>query len=295
MGVLSAIDLHCHSLASDGALAPAEVVARAAANGVRVLALTDHDTVAGLDEAGAAAQRHGVELVPGLELSVTWAGGDLHVVALGVDPTHPALTRLLDGQVAARDDRAARIAHKLERAGVDGALNAARAEAGEGAIGRAHFARALVARGVVDSHQAAFRRYLARGRRAYVGSGWVAMTEGVEAIHAAGGRAVLAHPTRYGLTATKLSRACTAFAEAGGDGIEVVVGGGGPGDLDAARSRALRLGLTASLGSDFHEPAQRWRELGHLRPLPGELVPVWQGWDRVEALTDARGLARQAI
>jgi len=281
MPALSPIDLHCHSTASDGVLAPGEVVTRAAANGVKVLALTDHDTLSGLDEAGAAAERLGVRLIAGLELSVTRAGGNLHLLGLGVDPAHSGLCRLLAAQNAARRVRAEQIADKLLDAGVPDPLRGAEWQADGAAIGRVHFARHLMASGKVDSLPAAFRRYLAHGRRAYVPTHWVEMAEGIAAIHAAGGRAVLAHPTRYGFSAGALSRACEHFAAAGGDAIEVVIGGGGAGDRDAARRRAYRLGLMASLGSDFHDPAQPWRDLGHLGRLPPDLVPVWSAWSGV--------------
>ncbi|WP_440997704.1 PHP domain-containing protein [Arhodomonas sp. SL1] len=283
MPALSPIDLHCHSTASDGVLSPADVVARAAVNGVRVLALTDHDTVAGLEEAGKAAQRLGVQLVSGLELSVARPGGDLHVVGLGVDPADAGLRRLLAAQASARRERAERIAGKLADAGVPDPLAGAEREAGGADIGRVHFARHLVATGMVETLPAAFRRYLAGGQRAHVATRWVDMAEGIAVIQAAGGRAVLAHPTRYGLSAGALSRACEQFAAAGGDAIEVIVGGGGSGDRDAARRRAQRLGLMASQGSDFHDPTHSWRDLGHLGRLPPDLPPVWQGWPDVEA------------
>lgn len=274
----SVVDLHCHSTASDGALAPAAVVERAAGNGVRVLAVTDHDTVAGLASARAAARAHGIVLVDGLELSVRWGGHTLHIVGLRVDPEADVLREVLARQLAAREDRAERIAAKLRRAGVEAPLEGARREAGEGAIGRVHFARHLVACGVVDSLQAAFRRYLRRGQRAHVACRWVSLEEGVAAIRAAGGQAVLAHPTKYGFTRTLLRRACEAFHAAGGEAIEVITGGGGPGDVDAARTRAEQYGLLASVGSDFHDPERRWNDLGRLRPLPSSLTPVWQSW-----------------
>jgi predicted metal-dependent phosphoesterase TrpH len=271
------IDLHAHSTASDGRLTPTRLVERAAECGVRVLALTDHDTVAGLVEAGSAARRLDVTLVPALEMSVQWARRTLHVVALDVDPAAPALERALSRLAAARLDRARRIARRLRGAGVADALDGASRMAGGALPGRMHFARYLVDCGAVDSPQAAFRKYLGRGQPAAVRSDWLPLAEGVAAIRAAGGIPVLAHPTRYGFTRTWLRDACRAFREAGGTGIEVVTGGDGPGDRGLAAALARREGLLASAGSDFHDPDFRWRELGRLARLPADLTPVWQG------------------
>lgn len=269
------VDLHTHSTCSDGRLAPAAVVARAAANGVRVLALTDHDTVDGLAEAGAAARAEGLTLVAGTELSVTWARRTLHVVGLGFDPGAPALTRALAANAAERERRAERIAHHLDRAGISGALDGARDEADGGVPGRMHFARHLVARGAVRRPADAFRRYLGRGRPAAVGSHWVSLEAGVAAIRDSGGVAVFAHPLRYGLTRSQCRQATAAFAAAGGGAVEVVCGGDGPGDRSASRALARAHGLLGSVGSDFHDPDFRWREIGRLDPPPVDVSPVW--------------------
>lgn len=272
-----AIDLHAHSTASDGLLTPAALVRRAAGQGVRVLALTDHDTTAGLAEAQAAADAAGVTLVAGVEMSVNWARRTLHVVGLDFDPANGDLGAALGGLQAVRRDRALRIARRLRGAGVADSLAGAERLAAGGVPGRMHFARFLVASGAVRSPQEAFRRYLVRGRVAAVRSEWPPLAEGVAAIRAAGGIPVLAHPTRYGFTRAWLRDAVEAFAEAGGRGIEVVTGGDGPGDRDSAAALARRFGLRASIGSDFHDPDFPWRELGRLDSPPADLTPVWQG------------------
>ncbi len=270
-------DLHTHSTASDGRLAPAALVARAAERGVRVLALTDHDTVDGLAEADAAARRAGITLVPALEMSVLWAKRTLHIVALDVDPDATGLRLALERLAAARVDRAHRIARRLRGAGVADAFGGAGRLADGAPPGRMHFARYLVECGAVRSAQEAFRKYLGRGRPAAVRSDWLALEEGVSAIREAGGIAVFAHPTRYGFTRTCLRDATRAFREAGGAAIEVVTGGDGPGDRGTAAALARREDLLASAGSDFHDPEFPWRELGRLASLPADLTPVWEG------------------
>lgn len=273
------VDLHCHSRASDGVLPPEAVVARADEAGVRVLALTDHDTLAGLPPARRVAMARGLRLVAGLELSVTWARRTLHVVGLDVAEDCARLNSVIDDQASRRWDRAERIAAKLASAGVPGALEAAVVESVDGPPGRQHFARVLVDRGVVASPRQAFKRWLGLGGRAAVAVEWVSMDEGIDAILAAGGIPVLAHPTRYGFTRAWLRDAVRAFRGRGGQGIEVVTGGDGPGDRSSVAAMARREGLMASLGSDFHDPAFPWRALGRLAALPSDLVPVWSGRD----------------
>lgn len=284
------VDLHTHSSCSDGRLEPTDLVARAVAERVQVLALTDHDTIAGLPAAREAAQARGIGLVPGVELSVNWGNQTLHIVALGFDEAAAAIKDAIACNTREREDRARRIARRLDKAGVEGALAGARAEAGEGAPGRMHFARALVTAGVVSTHQDAFRRYLGRGKKAAVASNWIRLEDGVAAIREAGGVAVFAHPLRYGMTRTRCREAAAAFARAGGQAMEVVCGGDGPNDRSSATALARRYELLASLGSDFHDPAFPWREIGRLKPLPDELPPVW---DRLPA--DVGDRARAAI
>lgn len=268
-------DLHVHTCRSDGRLTPEAVVRRAADNGVRHLAITDHDTFSGLDAARASASGL-VDLVPGIELSVTWARGTLHVVGLWVDPDNDALRVAVHDNDRERHTRAERIAGRLARSGLDGTLEGARAQTAPGAVpGRVHFARHLVERGAVGDVREAFKRFLRAGRPGAVASRWISLEAGVAAIRAAGGVAVLAHPLRYGLTATRLREATRAFREAGGEAVEVVCGGDGPGQRGSASALARRYGLAGSVGSDFHDPDQTWRDIGRLPPLPADITPVW--------------------
>jgi len=269
-------DLHSHSTASDGRLAPAALVRRAAAHGVTALALTDHDTVTGLPEASAEAERIGMRLISGAELSAAWEGRSLHVVGLGIDPEHPRLRDGLERLQALRRERAERMDRRLGQKRIHGVLEEARALAGDAMVTRTHFARVLMRRGYGSSLDHVFRHFLRRGKPGYVKTEWPVLAEAVDWIRAAGGVAVLAHPLAYGLTRTWLRRICTAFAEMGGRGVEVVTGTSGANAVESAAALARRSGLAASVGSDFHDPEMPWVELGRLRPLPPDLVPVWQ-------------------
>ncbi|TVO61125.1 PHP domain-containing protein [Spiribacter vilamensis] len=264
-----------HSTASDGHLSPAAVVERAAESGVRLMALTDHDSVDGVAEAQTSAREQGIACLAGIELSARWARGVVHIVGLDIDITSPALVEGVTRQQAERHDRAARIAERLAGAGVPG-MGDRVAQLASGVPGRAHFARALVEQGASPTFQAAFERYLKRGRPGYAAVQWASIDEVVAWIHAAGGTAVFAHPLRYGLSRGALRAVIQAFVDAGGGAIEVANGGGGRDDLSAAAALARRFGLTASKGSDFHDPDFPWIEIGRLEPIPRDLTPVWE-------------------
>ena len=274
----SSIDLHMHSTASDGRLPPAELVERVAAAGVRLMALTDHDTLSGLEPAQQAAQDHGVGFVPGIELSARWARGVVHIVGLGLDPANPALVTGVAAQQAQRQQRAERIGERLAKRGFDGIRERVAQAVGAGVPGRAHFARDLLEQGHVKTLQEAFDRYLKRGRPGYAPVDWASIDQVVEWIHGAGGVAVFAHPLRYQLSGGALRAAIQAFVAAGGRAIEVSNGGGGRDDVPAAAALARRFGLEASMGSDFHDPDFPWIAIGRLAPVPKDLAVVWQRW-----------------
>ena len=271
----SRIDLHMHSTASDGRLSPTAVVQRAADQGVRLVALTDHDTLEGLPEAQAAAAQCGIDCIPGIELSARWARGVVHIVGLDIDITTPILLEGVARQQTERRQRAVRIAERLTRAGISDITERLERLA-QGVPGRAHFARALVEQGAVPTVQAAFERYMKRGRPGYAAVEWARIEEVVAWIHAAGGIAVFAHPLRYGLSRGALRAAIQAFVDAGGQSIEVANGGGGRDDHVAAAALARRFGLTGSKGSDFHDPDFPWIEIGRLAPLPPDIPAVWE-------------------
>lgn len=274
----SAIDLHMHSTASDGRLSPTAVVDRAVAQGVRLMALTDHDTLDGVAEATQAAEAAGINCLTGIELSARWARGVVHIVGLHFDPNAVVLRRGVEAQQSERRRRAAEIAARLERAGCAGIGDRVSKAVGDGVPGRAHFARDLVETGHAKDIQHAFDRYLQRGRSGYAPVQWASIDDVVNWIQAAGGMAVFAHPLRYRVSRGALRAAIQSFVQAGGEAIEVCNGGGGRDDPAAAAALARRFGLKASIGSDFHDPDFPWIEIGRLAAPPRDLETVWQGW-----------------
>ena len=272
-------DLHCHSTHSDGLLEPAAVVARAAARGVDVLALTDHDEVSGLAEAGAAAAAARITLVAGTELSVSWESLTLHVVGLRIDPSNADLECGLRAIRAGRLLRARRIADALAEAGIRGAYEGARQFAtSERLISRTHFARFLVAAGHASDVKSVFSRFLVRGKPGYAPHAWATLRDAVGWITGAGGQAVLAHPGRYKLGRSGMRRLLAEFRDAGGAGIEVLSPSHTPEQVVAFSGHARVFGLMASCGSDYHGPGESWMDLGGLPDMPAGVVPVWNGW-----------------
>lgn len=268
-------DLHCHSNFSDGVLNPEELVARAKARNVSVLAITDHDTIAGVEIAHKAAVIHGLRLIPGIEFSSQWGKGGVHIVGLGVDPHAAELLAAIDCQWLARRSRSEAIGERLARAGFPDALAGARVLAGNGSLGRPHFAQYLVNIGAVKNINSAFKKYLGAGKPADVKYQWPLMDQVIHWVHQAGGVAVLAHPAKYELTRMKMCALIDAFTAAGGDAVEVISGVQPSAlTLDLAKIVHSR-SLFASCGSDFHTPEQPWQELGGFGSLPGNLQPVW--------------------
>ena len=270
------IDLHTHSNCSDGSLRPADLVSRAAAAGIDVLALTDHDTVAGLEEAEQDAGLHGLRLVPGAEISATWRAQSIHVLGLWIDPASPLLRSSLNAQQDRRRVRMRKICARLEKLGLPGAELLAAVESSPGVPTRAHLANALVAGGHVARADEAFRKYLGSGKSANVAAEWPALEAVVGWIRAAGGEAVLAHPMRYSLSAGARRRLLADFAAAGGAALEVVSGGNGAEHVDSLAVLAVKHGFMGSVGSDFHDPQLTWNPLGRSLKLPDCVTPVWR-------------------
>ena len=266
-------DLHCHSTASDGVLTPTEVVQRAYAQGVNVLALTDHDSVSGLDEAKIAADKCGIDLISGVEISTQWENRGIHIVGLGFDKTHPKMTALLQQQADLRHKRALEIGDKLAKVGVENAFAGAQALA-NGEVTRAHYARYLVQIGKVSNDNQAFKKYLSQGKSCYVKTEWCDIPTAIDVIHQAGGVAVLAHPLRYDMTAKKIRQLIADFASWGGDALEVSGCGQTPDQRKQLANWAKEQELAGSVGSDFHFPCS-WVELGKSLYLPTEIEPVW--------------------
>ena len=269
------IDLHCHSTASDGVLSPEDLLDRAAAKGVTHLALTDHDTVAGFTAAASSAAKNNISLIAGTELSCVWRGHTIHVVGLDFDPDNPEFQSALERQNGNRWSRARAIADKLVKTGVSNLLDKATAKAGGDVPGRPHFARALVEEGVVKDSAQAFKRYLGQGKPGDVKAYWPELEEVIQWILGAGGVAVLAHPRKYKLTATRLRALVSDFKCAGGKAMEVSISGQSSGDLGFLAELCRREMLLASQGSDFHFPGAPWCELGRIAKMPDGIEPVW--------------------
>lgn len=271
------IDLHSHTTASDGHLSPSDLMLRAVTQNVQVLALTDHDSMAGLDEAQQAidAQALPLILIPGVEISCSWESLEIHIVGLDISRQSPEMSALLEKQQERRLTRAQEISVRLAKHKVPDAFIHAQKLAGNASLTRAHFARFLVEQGYCKTMDQAFKRYLSRGAQAYVPHDWVSIEQAIAVIHAAGGQAVLAHPTRYKLSTKWLKRLLVLFKEAGGDAIEVSMCQQSPHERATLGQYCRDYGLMASVGSDFHLPFP-WLELGKNLWLPKDVTPVWQ-------------------
>lgn len=278
-------DLHTHSTASDGTLTPTALVRRAAAAGIGVLALTDHDATAGLAEATGAARDSGIALVPGIELSVTWSHQTVHIVGLHIDPDSPGLQAGIRRLQAFRQWRADEIARRLAKKGIAGARDGARRHAGGTSPGRTHFARFLVEAGHARTLREVFKRFLVRGKPGYIPGDWASLEDALEWIRAAGGLAVIAHPARYRFSASRLRQLLGEFSELGGAGLEVVSGSHSRDDVLHMANLCRQQDLAASAGSDYHGPANPYLELGRLPPLPDGIRPVWKhpAWPTTDA------------
>jgi len=279
-------DLHSHSTASDGTLTAAALAARAKANGVQLWALTDHDELAALPAAQAAARAVGLAFVNGIEISVTFAGTTVHIVGLGIDPTNDVLVDGIAQVRAGRTLRAKQMGDGLATVGIKGAYEAAvKLAPNPDLVSRTHFGRFLVASGIAPDMHSVFRRYLTEGKPGYVEHRWAKLGDAVRWIRAAGGVAVIAHPGRYKFTPTAEFALFSEFQAHGGEGVEVVTGSHHAGDIVKYTDMALEFGLLASRGSDFHDPDESRLDLGL---LPGQLAlsprltPVWSRWSTAD-------------
>ena len=277
------VDLHCHSTASDGVLAPAVLVERAHARGVGLLALTDHDTLDGIEEARVVAQALDVRLVSGIELSCLWNGATIHVLGYAFATDAPALQQAIAELHAGRWQRAETIAQRLHAKGMPGALEGARLvqqELGDSgnAPARPHFAEFLVRAGHVRDRAEAFRKWLGAGKLGDVKQHWPSLHQTLTTLREAGAWISLAHPWQYDFTRSKRRRLVAEFTEAGGHALEVVNGMQPLEQVGGLAILAREFGLMASEGSDFHAPGD-WSELGLHRVLPEDLKPLWQCFD----------------
>lgn len=258
-GAVAYVDLHAHSTASDGSRAPADVVREAKRIGLHAIALTDHDTLAGIDAAVAAGAELGIRVVPGVELSAVENDVETHILGL-----HLSDTREMEAQLATlremRRSRAVRIVQRLNELGVRIEFNAVLEQAAGGAIGRPHVARAMIAEGWAVDFRDAFERYLGNGRPAFVAKDRLAVADAIRMIHGAGGLAILAHPAQ-GATRARIE----AFANEGMDGVEVRHPSHSSEDITRILALVDHFSLVPSGGSDWHGASEGPRTLGMMK------------------------------
>jgi 3',5'-nucleoside bisphosphate phosphatase len=278
------IDLHCHSTVSDGLFSPPDLVAYAAKRGVKVLALTDHDDMGGLQAAREAALEHDIQFINGVEISVTWKRRTLHIVGLKVDANNVALKTALDKVRIGRDERAQEMGHDLARAGIHGAYEGAKALAAQSIITRTHFARFLVENGHAKDTKSVFKKYLVKGKPGFKEHEWMSLEAAVSLINAAGGSAVIAHPGRYDLGTINMLLLMHEFRSLGGAAIEVVTGSHAPPQYQQFAKIAHKFSLKSSLGSDYHGSGISYMEMGCIPDLPEICVPVWNDWPEAKYL-----------
>ena len=273
------VDLHCHSTASDGLLPAADVARRAFANGVDLLALTDHDNLSGLPAARAVADEVGMGLINGVEVSIEWGGLQVHILGLNFAVDDQVLADGLAQIRSGRVIRAQRMAAELEKIGIDGAFDGAMRHAENPTlISRAHFARYLVEIGVCKDVRSVFDSYLIPGRPGYVDHRWATLADSVGWINGAGGIAAVAHPGRYKFSKPQMRLLLDEFKQLGGQAIEVISGSHSQENVAVFGRYAREYGFLASCGSDFHGPGESYVDLGKLSPLPQDLKPVWEAF-----------------
>lgn len=254
------IDLHTHSYYSDGVLSPTELVQRAIEKQIDILALTDHDTLMGIDEAILAAKSHSIKIIPGIEVSCQWREQTIHMIGLNMDRASVILQEKLNHVFEARRQRAEQIAKKLTKFGIPGVEEGVARQV-KGVAGRLHFARYLANKGYSSTPGKAFKQYMARGKPGYVKSEWMSLSEATRLIREAGGIPIIAHPRRYDLTMKKITTMFEEFKAEGGEGIEVATTSQNKSDQLLMLNLAKQLDLAMSIGSDFHEPCA-YNELG---------------------------------
>jgi predicted metal-dependent phosphoesterase TrpH len=263
------IDLHTHSSASDGSLSPGELIKTAARRGLRAMALTDHDTIEGIEEAESAAGQWGIRLIPGVEVAIQWSDasgteppGEFHLLGLGLKAPSPAFLRALAGLSGLREARNREILGRINEMGIDAEYDEIRSLSGGGSLGRPHFAALLVKRGIVKDQAQAFDRYLGKGKLLYVPKNGLDFTEALELIRESGGIAVLAHPMSLYIAWGRLPAFIQDLARQGLDGIEAWHPTAGICSCKRLEELGRSLGLVITAGSDFHGERRPDRKLG---------------------------------
>lgn len=248
---------------------------------VDALAITDHDTIAGIAQAREYARLNVPKLtvLSGVEISTRWHGFEIHVLGLNINEHDPILLARLNEQQQRREERSQTIIDKLQKAGIDIELSEVKARA-KGVISRGHFAQVLVSKNICSHPQQAFTQYLGKDKKAYATPKWIDLDSAVEWIKEANGQAVLAHPYHYDMTTKWLRRLLTEFKASGGEAMEVQHPNLAKPQHDLMVTLALEHQLLASAGSDFHAPS-RWTELGKRLQLPATIQPIWHNWSMI--------------
>lgn len=275
-------DLHTHTTASDGLLSPTELVLHAHEMGLNVLAITDHDTLGGIEQAQRAAQPLGMHIIPGVELSAEHEP-EIHILGFGIDASSPKLASLLDQTRQERRTRDALMMERLQAQGLPITWETVLAESGDGVVGRPHFARALMKAGVAQTMAEAFERFLLPGKAGYVSRVRPSASCCIAAIRAAGGVAVLAHPRLLGLLPYELERLLDLLTRQGLQGIEAYSPGNRPGDCRRFERLAERYHLFMTGGSDFHGDGRPLCGLGGVPAWPQDNPPPF-----IQSLLDAQ-------
>ncbi|MFD1384209.1 PHP domain-containing protein [Rhodanobacter aciditrophus] len=273
------IDLHTHSTASDGKLSPTELVTLAHEQGVSMLALTDHDTIKGLEEAHQCAHGLGMTLINGCELSVAWNKIPLHMVALGFEPDNQALKKWTQRNQTVRLERGRQIADLLVKKGLPDLYDKAVEEAGESQLGRPHFAKVMIREGIVKDMNKAFDHYLGNKKIGQIRDVWPQLEEIMPELAATDCELVLAHPKRYPVTVTKLKGVLADFKRYGGTAIEVASGHERPDHVRFLERLTREFEFEASAGSDYHGPFGPWTNVGRYTQVhEQEVRPIWYKW-----------------
>ena len=269
-------DLHNHSYYSDGVLSPSEVVKLASQAGCDLFSLTDHDTTDGIAEAQLEADNLNLNLINGVEISALWRNMAIHILGLGIDINNDILQTGLEHNQRLRKERAEKIALGLWRSGIKDALEKTQSFSKTDMLTRTHFAQMLISEGYCKDMKAVFRRYLTGKKPGGVRVEWEDLDEVVNWIHAANGKAFIAHPFRYGMTHTKIKTMLNDFKCVLGDGIEIVTGTSSEEEIQLGNQWAGKYNFLVTCGSDFHGwPNQRVR-IGNLRDLPDPKKAVWR-------------------
>ena len=260
--MMQRVDLHVHTTASDATFTPSEAVFLAAQRGLCAVAITDHDSCGGISEAAAAAVNCGIELVPGMEVSVDYQGYGIHILGYFIAPDAPAVRRLLDWVLDERLRRNREIAAAMRADGIGISADELQARWPGAVIGRPHFAAALVELGLAENVRDAFDRYLSIGQRYFRKREYIPLREGLEIIRSAGGKPVFAHPFQYRMDEASLLALTRTLRDAGTVGMECIYSGYTPDQVSYLRTLAAHFGLCVTGGSDFHGPGKPHIQMG---------------------------------